>query len=312
MTESVTLLNPRKLQRNEDNPRLIFRQDELDELQNSIAKQGILVPLTVFQDRSKYFLLDGERRWRCALKLGLERVPVILQPKPNKLQNLMMMFAIHNARRDWDPLPTALKLHELEQEFARRQGRTPTESELAGLASLSRGVVRRLKKLLALPQEYRRELLKELQKPRSEQEITVDHVLEVTKAAEALKNRNVISVNREDRLRRALLEKFRTRVIQNTVEPRKLVRLARAVERGELERSTASKAIDELIQQPQYSIADVFRDTVERQDYAHSTLQLADRLISRLATHLDKRYRPSDDLKESLKRLAALLEKLLR
>ena len=26
----------------------------------------------------------------------------------------MMMFAIHNARQDWDPLPTALKLEELE------------------------------------------------------------------------------------------------------------------------------------------------------------------------------------------------------
>lgn len=39
-------------------------------------------------------------------------MPVIVQPKPDKLQNIMMMFAIHNARRDWDPLPTAYTLQE--------------------------------------------------------------------------------------------------------------------------------------------------------------------------------------------------------
>jgi len=312
MADIVTLIDPRKLQRNRDNPRLIFHQDELDELQDSIAKQGILVPLTIYKDRSSFFLLDGERRWRCALKLGLKHVPVILQPKPTKLQNLMMMFAIHNARRDWDPLPTALKLQELEKEFTQRQGRSPTEAELAGLASLSRGVVRRLKKLLALPQQYRSELLKELNKPRSEQEITVDHVLEVTKAAEALKNRKIIDSTKEDKLRRALLTKFRSKVIRNTVEPRKLVRMARAVARGELDRSVARAAVGRLISDSQYSISDVFKDTVERQDFEHSTLQLVDRLEARLRTHLEKRYRASSQLKESLHRLGAVIERLVR
>ena len=95
MADVVTLLDPGKLERNKDNPRLIFRQDDLDALQQSIADQGILVPLTVFKEGHGYRLLDGERRWRCAIKLGLSRVPVIVQPKPERLQNIMMMFAIH-------------------------------------------------------------------------------------------------------------------------------------------------------------------------------------------------------------------------
>ena len=84
----------------------------------------------------------------------------------------MMMFAIHHARKDWDPLPTALKLQDLEREFEKQHGRKPTELQLSGLASLLRGEVRRLKKLLALPAIYREELLRELDKPRSEQVLT--------------------------------------------------------------------------------------------------------------------------------------------
>ncbi|MGE5693182.1 MAG: ParB N-terminal domain-containing protein, partial [Candidatus Zixiibacteriota bacterium] len=59
MAENVTLVDPQKLKRNRENPRLIFRQDELEALQSSIKEQGILVPLTVFRDGSHYYLLDG-------------------------------------------------------------------------------------------------------------------------------------------------------------------------------------------------------------------------------------------------------------
>jgi ParB/RepB/Spo0J family partition protein len=103
VAESVKLLDPKLLKRNEDNPRLIFRQEDMDALEKSIADQGILVPLTVYQEGKHYRLLDGERRWRCALKLGLPIVPTLIQPRPERLQNIMMMFAIHHARKDWFP-----------------------------------------------------------------------------------------------------------------------------------------------------------------------------------------------------------------
>src|SRR5674476_1272499 len=122
MSEIVTLLGTGQIEPNPENPRLIFHEDELETLSQSISKQGILVPLTVYPEGKKYRILDGERRWRCSLRLGLSTVPVIVQPKPDRMTNLMMMFAIHNARRDWDPLPTAIKLEQLEQEFKKRHG----------------------------------------------------------------------------------------------------------------------------------------------------------------------------------------------
>lgn len=312
MADVVTLLDPHALQRNPDNPRLIFRQEDLDSLRKSIAQQGILVPLTVYKEGKIYRILDGERRWRCATVLGLSRIPAIVQPKPERLQNIMMMFAIHHARRDWDPLPTALKLRDLEDEFSRRHSRRPTESELAGLASLSRGEVRRLKKLLGLPEIYRKELLAELDKPRSEQVLTVDHVLEATTAAALLKKRLIVDSKDEDRLRRAVIDKFRTKVIKNTVAPRKLARLARAVQRKEVPLAQAQKVVARIISDPKYDIDRAFADSVEQIDFEHSIDQLISRVLSALELHTERGYQASPGLAEKLQQLQRFLRTFLK
>ncbi len=312
MADVVTLLDPRDVAPNPENPRLIFHEDELQALQESIKLQGILVPLSVFQDGNRYVILDGERRWRCSIKLGLDRVPAVVQPKPGRFQNIMMMFAIHNARRDWDPLPTALKLQELEEEFTKRQDRRPTEIELAELASLSRGEVRRLKNLLRLPESYLAELMVELEKPRSQQVITVDHVLETTRGAAALRKRDVIDTEEEDQLRHAILAKFRSNVIDNTVAPRQLARIARAVEREEIPLRVARRVTVRLIEDPDYSITDAFAASVEEVDFEHSVEQVSERLADKLAEHEVRGYELGDALRASLGRLDRTIRRLLR
>jgi ParB/RepB/Spo0J family partition protein len=307
MAEGIRLTDPQEIERNPDNPRIIFHQDELDALQESIRQQGILVPLTVYEDKSKLFLLDGERRWRSALKLGMSRVPVIVQPKPDPLQNLMMMFAIHHRRKDWDPLPSALKLRDLERMFTGRQGRNPTEAQLAELASLTRGEVRRFKKLLRLPDEYIKELMEELKKPRSEQVITVDHVLEATNAAAILHKRQVISAREEEQLRKAILKKFRTGVIKSTVAPRILARVSRAVVRNEVTQTVAHKVVKRVIDEPKYTLEKAFSESIEQADFEHSLEQLLERVIERLEEHQRRRYKPSKSVVDALQRLKKIL-----
>ena len=86
---------PEKIDRNPDNPRLIFRQEEMDSLMVSIDTLGIQVPLTVYREGRGYRLIDGERRWRCARKLNLKAVPALVQEKPTELENLLLMYNIH-------------------------------------------------------------------------------------------------------------------------------------------------------------------------------------------------------------------------
>jgi ParB/RepB/Spo0J family partition protein len=312
MAEVVQLADPRRLKENPENPRLIFRQDELLELQDSIKQLGILVPLSVYRRKkdNQFVILDGARRLRCALKLGLHRVPLIIQPEPSRLQNIMLMFAIHGTRREWDPLPTAKKLTELEEEYARTQGRKPSEPELAQLASMPRGQVRRLKKLLALPKSYQDELMEELEKPKLEQTITVDQVLETTKGVEALAKRKIIPSSDEEPLRRAILDKFRKKIITNTVAPRKLARLARAVEREEIPLNTARRVVQQLAKDPKYTIDAAFTESVEHVDFEHGTVQLVERLVLRLTEQQQRRYAVGRELSTALRELLEALRRL--
>jgi ParB family chromosome partitioning protein len=308
----ISLIDPHKLRANPENPRLIFRLEELRILQDSIKHQGILVPLTVYRERQGYVILDGERRWRCALKLALDTVPAIVQPKPDPLQNLMMMFAIHNQRQEWDPLPTAYKLQELESRVAHEWGRPPTESELAELASITRGEVRRLKVLLTLPQEYRDELMEELEKPRPQQVLTVDHVLEATRGAAALAKRGILDTEEEEDLRRAVVDKFKDGRLTNTVEPRLLARMARAVDREEITPRAAHRAAIRIIQDPEYTVKDAFDSSVQAADFAHGTEQLAERLGTRIAEHERENFAPTDSLRETLEDLTRSIRRFLR
>jgi ParB family chromosome partitioning protein len=309
----ISLLSPQDLRPNPENPRLIFHVDELRVLQDSIKNQGILVPLTVYRERQGYVLLDGERRWRCAIKLGLDKVPAIVQPKPEPLQNLMMMFAIHNQRQDWDPLPTAYKLQELEDRVSDEWGRRATEAELAELASITRGEVRRLKQLLGLPEEYRKEIMEELEKPRDEQVLTVDHVLEATRGAAALTKRGVIETPEEEEdLRRAVVDKFKSKVLKSTVEPRLLARMARAVEREEISPAVARAAVRRIVDDPDYSVEAAFRGSVEAVDFSHGTEQLAHRLEMRIDEQASEDFDPTDSLREALAQLATSIRRFLR
>jgi len=143
------------IHKNPENPRMIFDQDKLDILMESIDQVGILVPLIVYREKSDYFvLLDGERRWMCAKKLNLPKVPVNVISKPTKIENILRMFNIHNVREEWELMPTALKLGELMEELG-----ITNERRLKELTSLTVGTIRRCKILLSLPKKYQVALL---------------------------------------------------------------------------------------------------------------------------------------------------------
>jgi len=309
---TVELIDPRNLQKNPDNPRLIFQAEELAALEESIREQGILVPLSVYKDGKHFTLLDGERRWRCAIGLGLHRVPAIIQEKPDRVRNIMMMFAIHNARKDWDPLPTALKLEELENIIATVTGEKPSERRLAAAASLSVGEVRRYRKILALPDYLRSELMSELSKSRGEQRLTVDHVLEAVDGVSRLaKSKSVQDVDKDD-LVAAIASKFRSGVLKSTVEPRKLSRIARAVERKEVSVSKVRRELEKFKSQPEYTINDVFENTVEHTDFAHGTEQLVRRSLMRLREIQTRGIELSAELREALEELLKEIRATLR
>src|ERR1700683_590073 len=168
-----------RIHRNPENPRIIFRGDELNQLLKSIRIRGVQVPVSVYKEGSKYVLIDGDRRWRCSLKLNRKTVPALVQRKPDTLTNLLLMFNIHALREQWDLLTMASKLPAIVSLLERRKGSRPTESEISDETSLKRSTIRRCKLLMDLPEHYIDDILTELKKPKNEQKLTEDFFIEM-------------------------------------------------------------------------------------------------------------------------------------
>lgn len=137
---------------NPGNPRLIFPQEELDKLIESISHEGVLVPIVVFPTKDgRYTLVDGERRYRSASELGLTEIPALITGERTEQELLVQMFNIHLIREPWRDLPTARALGRLMDEILKGPGTEATDKQLRELTGLSIERIKQLKFALQLP-----------------------------------------------------------------------------------------------------------------------------------------------------------------
>ncbi|MYH21723.1 MAG: ParB/RepB/Spo0J family partition protein [Acidobacteria bacterium] len=237
-------LSPHNIEQNPENPRLIFRQDEMDNLMFSIDRHGIQVPLTVYQDGDVFRLIDGERRWRCARKLNMSTVPVLVQDKPTELENLLLMYNIHALREQWDYFTIASKLTRVIDLYAREHGYKPNEVQLSEETGLTRGQIRRCRLLIELPERFKDMLLHELALPKLQQKLSEDLFIEMERSLKTVTNRLPEYVERIDDTRDALVSKFRQGLIPAVTDFRQLSKIATAVDNISLPRAAAVRSLD--------------------------------------------------------------------
>ncbi len=134
----VTSVIPSPLQ-----PRAHFFEAPLDELMESIREHGIIQPLIVRPANGKLELIAGERRWRAAVKLQLETVPVIEREATD--QGVLEMALIENIQREnLDPMEEATGYVRLSREYGL------TQEEIARRVGKNRASVANLIRLLDL------------------------------------------------------------------------------------------------------------------------------------------------------------------
>ena len=129
----------------------------------------------------------------------------------------------------------------------------------------------------------------------------VDHAIEAVAGATRLAKSGAIEETDEKPLVRTIVQKFRSKILQSTVDPRKLSRIARAVERREVQPSVVRREIRKFSNSPAYTIDDVFRNTVEHTDFSHGTEQLIRRSLARHEEMTARDIELTDDLRELLK-----------
>jgi len=274
--------------RNKENPRVVFRARDMEDLTDSIQKLGVQVPIAVYRDGEKYVLIDGERRWLSTQKLGRRTIPALIEERPSPLQNLLLMFNIHALREQWDLLTIALKLPRITQLLKESLGTEPTEAQLAEHTGLHRGTIRRCKMLMDLPQKYKDLILEELSKPKDRQQLTEDFFIEMERALKTVENAMPDVIPNKEAARQVMIRKYKDKVFVNRVDFRKMGRIARAEKLGG-DRARAHGAMQSLLKPNKVSIEDAYRDSV-------SEVYLERDLVSRLRSFLDvlPKIRPTD------------------
>lgn len=144
---SPVTLRLTEIEPNREQPRKTFDQKALDELAESIKKNGVLQPLLVrpLSDGS-YQLVAGERRWRASRIAGLTEVPVIIKEMTD--EQAMEIALIENLQReDLNPIEEAEGLQLLISRY------NLTQDEAAARVGRSRPAVANSLRLLKLPDE---------------------------------------------------------------------------------------------------------------------------------------------------------------
>ncbi|MGQ0776627.1 MAG: ParB/RepB/Spo0J family partition protein [Pseudonocardiales bacterium] len=126
-------------------PRQIFDEESLAELEHSIREFGLMQPIVVrLAEGGSYELVMGERRWRAAQQAGLDRIPAIVR---STADDAMLRDALlENIHRvQLNPLEEASAYQQLLEEFG------VTHEQLATRIGRSRPVITNTIRLLRLP-----------------------------------------------------------------------------------------------------------------------------------------------------------------
>ena len=139
----LLLIPIEKIFRDENQPRKEFDKEKIEELAQSIKKNGLIQPLILTKKSdNNYMLVAGERRWRAAQIANLKMIPSLLLPEDLDKDEISL---IENIQRE------NLKISEEAQAYQRLIDKNNyTHEELAKIVGKSRSHITNLLRILSL------------------------------------------------------------------------------------------------------------------------------------------------------------------
>ena len=135
------------LTQNRFQPRIYFDETKIDELAQSIKKNGLIQPIAVrLNKQDGYEIIAGERRWLAAQKAGLHEVPVIVLDL-NDTQSLELAIIENIQREDLNSIEEAKGYDRLIKEF------NYNHEKLSEFMGKSRSHISNTMRLLSLPRD---------------------------------------------------------------------------------------------------------------------------------------------------------------
>jgi ParB family chromosome partitioning protein len=145
---ALLMLAIEAVERNPEQPRKRFDEARLEELAASIREHGVVEPILVRREGSKYRIVAGERRWRAAQRAGLRELPAILREASDR--EAFELALVENLQRaDLNAIEEAEAFEVLSSDHGL------TQEQIATRVGKDRSTVANALRLLKLPPEVR-------------------------------------------------------------------------------------------------------------------------------------------------------------
>jgi ParB family transcriptional regulator, chromosome partitioning protein len=145
---ALLMLAIEAVERNPDQPRKRFDETALEELAASIREHGVVEPILVRREGTKYRIVAGERRWRASQRAGLREVPAILREASDR--EAFELALVENLQRaDLNAIEEAEAFEVLSTDHGL------TQEQIAARVGKERSTVANALRLLKLPPEVR-------------------------------------------------------------------------------------------------------------------------------------------------------------
>ena len=137
------------LVRNKLQPRKNFDKESLEDLANSIKERGLIQPIIVRKsddNKNKYEIIAGERRWLASQNAGLHEIPVVIT-EASDLKSLEFAIVENVQRHDLNSIEEANGYQRLIDDFGY------DHEKVAKFIGKSRSHISNCLRLLTLPKE---------------------------------------------------------------------------------------------------------------------------------------------------------------
>ena len=149
--DKIVEISLEEIKKNPYQPRTYFNEEKLNELKESIEKNGLLQPIIVKKAVKGYYIIAGERRYRAFELLGRKEIPAIIKEMTD--EEMMVFAVLENLQRE-----DLSALEESESYRNLMDKMSLTQEELAKKLGKSRPYIANSLRLLKLPAEIKNKL----------------------------------------------------------------------------------------------------------------------------------------------------------
>jgi ParB family chromosome partitioning protein len=198
----LCMINVDAIDPNPEQPRRVFQTKGLEELAESIKKNGIIQPVVVTNSSiiGRYTLIAGERRLRASRLAGLESIPVLI--KGIERGEWLKVALVENIQRaDLNCIEEALAYQTLIKDYGL------TQEECAAQVGKDRVTIANYIRILKLPKIVQEDLVQEkLSMGHGRALLALSLEKDILSAREIITRKN-LSVRESERLCRGILSK---------------------------------------------------------------------------------------------------------